>query len=297
MTVTIILNANAGRAGRRERPEAAEARARVVLAPLGVAVDVRATQGPGHAVTLAREAVCGGADVVVAWGGDGTVNEVAQGLVGGPGVLGIVPAGSGNGFARDLGIPRDPDAALIATLRGATRTVDAGEVNGRLFLGTTGIGFDAHVARAFAMHAGESRGAQAYVVTAVREAVRFRPAHCVVSVDGRAVAFGTTRMVAVANIRQWGNDARIAPLAAADDGLLDAVVVGDVSTWRLAIQAWRLWTGTIGLLRGVETFGGRRIVVEADRPLPWHLDGEPAGETSRLDAVVQPGVLRVRVPA
>ena len=123
---------------------------------------VQLTSGPGHARVLARAALDAGADVVVAWGGDGTINEVASALTHSRAALGIVPMGSGNGLAREVGVPRGHEAALEAALTGLERTIDAGELNGRVFFNAAGVGFDAHVAAAFASSAGHARGFASY---------------------------------------------------------------------------------------------------------------------------------------
>jgi YegS/Rv2252/BmrU family lipid kinase len=241
-------------------------------------------------------AVDDGADVVCAWGGDGTVNEVASGLLYGRGVLAIVPAGSGNGFARDLGIPLDKDAALAVAVHGVTRHVDVGEVNGHIFVGTAGVGFDAHVAHSFAKARHQSRGAAAYVVTGLREMFRYKARHCTVIADGAVVWSARAKLVTVANTRQWGNNACVAPFAKPDDGRIDLLVVPDRSTLVLALQAWRLWTGSIGEVGGVATGTYSDIVVTMDGELPMHIDGEPAGHTMRLAVSVRPKALAVRVP-
>ena len=143
MKVRAILNPRAGVAAHRMREAVERGR------PAWKDYAVYLTREPGHATELAREAVAAGADVVLAVGGDGTVNEVARGLIGSPAALGIVPVGSGNGLARALRIPLQPEAALHALESGARRRMDIGSLNGRLFLNVAGVGFDAVVGQAF----------------------------------------------------------------------------------------------------------------------------------------------------
>jgi YegS/Rv2252/BmrU family lipid kinase len=296
VNVVIILNARAGPASRRVRREDVESRARAVLARRGADSAVLLTEGPGHARELARRAVADGADIVCAWGGDGTVNEVASGLASGGGILAIVPAGSGNGFARDLGIPMDKDAALKVAVRGVTRVVDVGEANGRMFVATAGLGFDAHVAHAFARGTHGARGPAAYVVAAVLEMFAYRACRCRLEIDGAGVLEARVTMVGVANTRQWGNNACFAPRAVPDDGVLDVVAIADRPVLVLATQAWRLWNGSIGRVKGVSMYTCRSAVVTSEAPLPLHIDGEPAGVTDRLVVSVRPQALSVRVP-
>ncbi|HVB37012.1 MAG TPA: diacylglycerol kinase family protein, partial [Vicinamibacterales bacterium] len=149
MPVAVLINPIAGR-----RLTPADIRDRVELATRAIRSHgeepvVHVTGAPGEGTSRARAAVEAGARLVVAWGGDGTVNEVASGLVHGPAALGIVPAGSGNGLARELGIPRWPERALARALEAPERLIDAGELGGRLFVNVAGVGFDAWIARRF----------------------------------------------------------------------------------------------------------------------------------------------------
>ena len=158
---------------------------------------VMLTAGPGHAKILAHEAVREGADLVVAWGGDGTINEVASALMHSRAALGIVPMGSGNGLAREIRVPADHEAALLAALTGTDRTIDAGELNGRVFFNSAGVGFDAHVAAAFATSAGHARGFASYASITLRELFRYEPGEYVIRVRADDGALTSDGMVAV----------------------------------------------------------------------------------------------------
>jgi YegS/Rv2252/BmrU family lipid kinase len=245
---------------------------------------------PGHARELTSTALRRGATLCIAWGGDGTVNEVASSLVHTGATLGIVPGGSGNGLARDLGIPCDPAAAFDAALSGDVRTIDAGEVDGRLFFNVAGFGLDARVARAFG--GGGRRGLARYLQLTVRELVAYRPAEYVVTVDGHTER-ARPLIVAIANSRQYGNGALIAPDARLDDGRLDVVVVGHRSPLRVLVEARRLFTGTLGRAPGVSMRAGRTIEVSSPEAVVYHVDGEAhtAGTVARVR--VRPAALRV----
>jgi YegS/Rv2252/BmrU family lipid kinase len=296
MRVTIIINTRAGAGARRLAPAEAAARSQAALGAAGVDAAVWLTEGPGHARELARRAVETGADVVCAWGGDGTVNDVASALLGTRAALAVVPAGSGNGFARDLGIPLDIEAALDVVVRGETRVIDAGEVNGRPFVNVSGLGFDAHVAHRFAGRS-VARGQWAYVRVAWGGIFGFRPPVVRIEADGCEIWNGPALAVAIANTRQWGSGALIAPAARPDDGRLDVVAVAPRSVPSLLLQAPRLWAGTIGRARGVVMRPFATLVIDASVDTPWHVDGEPAGFTRRVHARVRPACLRVKVPA
>src|SRR5581483_6976971 len=148
MSVAIIINPISGGA----RPNAAQRRARAAIDAVerhGDRPEVFVTERPGHARELARAALARGVRLVIAWGGDGTINEVASALVFGEIPLGIVPAGSGNGLARELGVQTRPERAIASALASAPRPIDVGEVSGRFFVNIAGVGFDAEVAARF----------------------------------------------------------------------------------------------------------------------------------------------------
>ena len=162
MRVVVIINPVSGTGGRGHAGADRRALATRLLRDAGVDADVRLSERPGHACDLARAAASDRVPLVCAWGGDGTINEVGRALAFGPSSLGIVPAGSGNGLARELGIPSDPAAALALAIGAADWPIDAGEIGGRLFFNVAGIGLDAHIAARFPVHAGGPRGMLRY---------------------------------------------------------------------------------------------------------------------------------------
>ena len=184
------------------------------------------TERAGHGRGLARDAIEKGCRLVIAWGGDGTVNEVAGEVVGTEASLGIVRAGSGNGLARELGIAKRPDVALAAALTGREHAIDTGEMDGRLFLNIAGIGFDATMALQFNELGTERRGPLRYSVTVVRNVFAYRAARYRIELDGEQVEIRAI-LLAIANLPQYGSNAVIAPQAVPFDGLLDLVVIGD----------------------------------------------------------------------
>jgi len=297
MMVTVIANPAAGPAWRRRHAEELARHVGATLARRGVRGGLRFTSGPGHATTLARQAVADGADVVVAWGGDGTINEIAAGLVGERPALGIVPFGSGNGLARELGIPRRPDAALEVALGGVDRVIDIGDLNGRLFVNCAGVGFDAHVAEVFAASAGRVRGFAAYAATTVRELARYQPGLYRIETDGSEALEVRALFITVANTRQWGNGALIAPHAVMDDDRLDVVIVPPRHPAYVMVNMWRLFAGSLASLDGVETRQVRKATITASPAAPVHADGEPLGHLSTIRIEVTRAALRVRTPA
>lgn len=234
-----------------------------------------------------------GVDVVYAVGGDGTVHETAKRLIGRTLALGVVPTGSGNGFARHIGLPMNLRASLQSCRGGRVVTIDTARVNGAPFLATMGVGFDASIADAFA-NAG-TRGLRTYVRVGLREFRRFTAEEYEIEVDGERVT-RKAMVVVIANAAQYGNNVRIAPLASLQDGLLDIVVVDDVSLLQAARLIPRLFRGTFHRAKCVTILRGRRIEIRRTSEGPAHLDGEPLRLPERLSIEVVPQSLKVLVP-
>lgn len=289
--VAVLINPRAG--VRRHAPGVRAALARDVLRAQGVEGQVVMADGSGRGREAARALIAQGVETVVAWGGDGTINEVASQLVFRGVTLGIVPAGSGNGLARELGIDRDPRRALEAALAGPVRWIDAGELGGRLFFNVAGVGLDARLAAVF--DAGGRRGLRGYVTSLLREVATYEPDRYRVAAGGAAIE-SDALLVALANTRQYGNRAVIAPRARVDDGLLELVVVPPLSPPAILWQARRLFTGTLHGLRGVRARSVREAAITASRPLTFHVDGEVAAGPRSLAVNVHARALPVRVP-
>jgi YegS/Rv2252/BmrU family lipid kinase len=291
MEVAVVINPVSGRGGAdlgRSRAELAAA----ALDRAGVDGGVFVTERAGHAFDLARAAVGRGASRVIAWGGDGTLNEVGRALLFSPCALGVVPAGSGNGLARALGVPRTSAAALDHALAAPIARIDAGEIAGHVFLNIAGLGFDAHVAHAFSRRGG-ARGLQRYVRVVSRELFWYTPARYRVHIDGE-MREHRAFLLSIANGPQWGNGARIAPGARLDDGLLDVVIAETATPLGLALRIPRLFTGTISRAPGVLTKRVASFTVTTDEPATLHVDGEPVVcGTGALHVRVLNGALRV----
>jgi YegS/Rv2252/BmrU family lipid kinase len=291
--VAVIINPVAGR---RTTAEVARRRAELAheqLSNFGADPDVLVTTRTGHARELAYGAIARGAEIVFAWGGDGTVNEVGCALAFGEAALGIVPGGSGNGLAYALGIPRDPAAALTHGLSAGIRRIDVCEIGGRLFFNTAGVGFDAHVADCFSRD-GRARGLRRYAAIVVRELFRYQAPSRRVTIGDRSCTDRTFLLV-LANGPQWGNGAMVAPAARLDDGLLDIVTIRARSPFKTLLQIPRLFNGTIAGVRGVTTARAADLRISGDPPLLFHVDGEPVHSTeTELRVRVHARALRVR---
>ncbi len=284
----VIINPIAGRRHSGRSTSRADLASRV----LGPHVEIERTERAGHAEDLARQAAAARYDVVFAWGGDGTINEVARALARTETALAIVPAGSGNGLARALRIPLVPDQALAHAVTRPARCIDAGSLGGRFFVNIAGVGLDAEVAAHFARR-GTRRGPLPYVSIAFQTGLRYRPVEYVLDLGDGPVR-ERALIVAIANSSQYGNGAVVAPAAAVDDGALDVVVVRDRSLAARIMDARRLFTGTLHRAPGVLMHRATRVTIEADSPLHFHVDGDPVEGGHRLEAAVHPGVLKVR---
>ncbi|WP_310794764.1 phosphatase PAP2 family protein [Streptomyces sp. TLI_171] len=249
----------------------------------------------------AERALAGGARLVAACGGDGTVTACADALAGGGAALAVVPCGTGNLLARNLGLPSDPVAALAAALCGGSRRIDLMRAEGdglpvRAAATMAGMGLDAAVMADTGRALKRRLGWPAYLLGVARH-LGDRRFPVAVAVDGAPPVHRQVRMAVVGNVGALQGGVRLLPEAAPDDGLLDLVLVraDGLRGWRSA--ALELLVGGRRPGPGLEHFRGRRIELTADRARPRECDGDPVGDGRVLALTVRPGALLVRVPA
>lgn len=251
------------------------------------------TEGRGHAKVLTNEAVEQGYDIVVAVGGDGTINEVASQLINTNTLLGIVPLGSGNGFARGLGIPVLIRRAIQLITVGETRIIDVGRVNDNYFFTTSGFGFDAIVGKRFEQS--KTRGPAPYYIAGVREFFSYKQPEFKIYFDGEKIKVKAL-LVAVVNTRQYGNNAIIAPNAVPDDGLLDLCIIRSVKFIPTLFHLPKLFTGQIKKVPFVEFYQSKEFRIIRESPDVYQLDGEVFEEKENLVNVsILPRALKVIV--
>jgi len=254
---------------------------------------VKFTKGPGHGTELAKEAVASGVDIVVAIGGDGTVNEIGQALVGSSTALGIIPTGSGNGLARHLRIPFRFDKAIGVINRCRIRKIDTATINGQVFLSIAGVGYDAFVAKKFAD--APKRGFFTYFRIVSNEYSQYRPKKYVLEVDGRIIK-RRALSITFANSNQFGNNTSIDPNAKLDDGLIDVCIVRRVPLWLVPLYAPALFFKTFHKTHYMEIIRAKKAVVTRKKGKTIHLDGDPTQTGKVLEMKVNPLSLNIIVP-
>ena len=300
-TVAFLVNpASAGGSTGTHWPEIARR-----AAELGLTGDTLFSKRPGHLRELAREADAGGAELLVAVGGDGTVNEVVNGLAaeGAAAELAVVSRGTGADFVRTFDIPTKLDDALRVALTGRSRTIDLGKATYRSWGGEDESAYFANVASAgmsgaIAKRVNESKSRFAkasYFLATFAVFARWQTSEVRVTVDDETRR-GLMRDVVVANGRYFGAGMMICPEAEPDDGLLDVLLIGDVTKADLVLTLPKIYRGTHLPHPKAELLRGRTVTIDADVPVPIQLDGEQPGTTPlRFDVV--PDALRLRVPA
>lgn len=251
------------------------------------------TERAGHAPELAKAAAEAGCDVVVAVGGDGTVNEVARGLLHTETALGILPKGSGNGLARHLQIPMGLEGALRVLNQGHVTTIDSGKINGHPFFTTAGIGFDAYISSVFAGN--KKRGLQTYVELVMKEVRNYKHLPVKASINGNNLDTDCFVM-AFANAAQYGNNAYIAPMADIQDGLLDVCLVRRLDLVKALNLSYCMLTKQIANADSAEYFRTSKVQVQTEEAMMYHADGDYLGKADTFDVSLLPLSLRVLVP-
>ncbi len=286
--VQVVLNpaADRGRAGQRR------AELQTVLDQAGVDAAVAVTERPGHAVELARAAVAAGARVVAAAGGDGTIHEVAQALVGTGTALGVLPMGSGNDYIRVLGIPKDLVGAAAVLAQGRARTVDVAQVQGQFSLNSFGMGIEGQIAADY-RRMRFLKGELGYLYATILEVVRFRAFRAEVEGDGWTFA-GRLLSVSVMNGPCAGGGYRLAPHARVDDGVLDVGLIGNYPRLVRFVVLPKTRDGSYLNLARVHAKKAERVEIRSDRPLPVHMDGELLPEpVQEIEVSLRPRALHV----
>ncbi len=260
----------------------------------GMTVEVAVTPGPGEAARIAATAADEGHTTVIAVGGDGTANEVANGLIGSRAALALYPIGSSNDLARSLGYPRGRARRRLArwlATEARRRKIDVGEANGRIFLNAAGIGIDGHVAERIIATERVVGQPWAYMVGSVISIATYRPERMEIRIDGETRS-GDFLTIIASNGRFFGSGMQPAPRARLDDGMLDVTVAGDLSKLASLAALARLYFGKHENGTTIVTHPARLVEIDLPHQVPWELDGE-VGRTDRLRIRVRPAALDV----
>ena len=248
------------------------------------------TEYIGHAAEIAEEAANKNFDVIVAVGGDGTINEIAPIVMRLNKILGIVPFGSGNGLARFLKIPMDTKKAIQVINQLKTQVIDGAKLNDRNFFNMAGMGFDAHISTVFASNKG--RGLKGYIEMFLKEMNSYEPQTYLIEVDGKKYT-KEAYVISIANSSQYGNNVHISPKSSLTDGLLDLCIVKPFSLFKLPVLAYQMLRKTTDQHDMVEIIRGKNIKITREKEDSIHLDGEPFFMGKQIEIDVIPLALQI----
>lgn len=254
--------------------------------------EIAVTQYAGHASEIAAKAKDDGVDVVVAIGGDGTVNEVARAIVHSSTALGIIPCGSGNGLARHLLLPLNVRKAIEVINRCEIRQLDYGIINDYPFFCTCGMGFDAFVSMKFA-EAGK-RGPITYVENVLREGLKYKPETYTIEDDNGTLRYKAF-LISCANASQYGNNAYIAPQASMSDGLMDVIIMEPFDVFEAPQISIEMFSKTLDKNSKIKTFRTRHLHIHRDKPGVIHYDGDPVMTGADIDIELKPKGINIIV--
>lgn len=251
------------------------------------------TKAAKHATILSRQAVADGFNIVVAVGGDGSVNETAKGLIGSSAAMAIVPTGSGNGLARHLKIPLNLKKAMEVINLAKEVSIDSVQINNDTFINIAGVGFDAHIGWEFAKFG--KRGFSSYLKVIARELPKYKAQDFELIIDGKTIKRNAF-LISFANGSQWGNNAHIAPSADVSDGIMDISILKSFSFFNAISIGYRLFRKTMHLSPFLETIRSKEVIVKQSHSTIAHTDGEPVELGNIISIKVNPLSLRVIVP-
>ncbi len=254
--------------------------------------EIAYTKAAKHATELAKKAVADNFNIVVAVGGDGSINEIGKGLIGSTAALAIIPAGSGNGLARHLKIPLDSKKAMDIINNAKEMMIDTMQFNNETFINIAGLGFDAHIGWEFAKFG--KRGLSSYLKLIAREYPKYKAADYELIINGKSFhkkAF----VISFANGAQWGNDAHIAPLADIADGFIDIAILKDFSFLNAISIGYRLFSKTLHKSPYLEIIKTKEVIVKHANTIA-HIDGEPIEIGDTISIKVNPLSLKIIVP-
>lgn len=286
MHILFIMNPISGTRGKEDIPQRIES----LLDKNRFNYEIRMTEYAGHAAEIARQAAQNAYDIVIAIGGDGTVNEVARSLTHTNTALGIIPCGSGNGLARHLNIPLDTDKAIMLLNQCHIERLDYGIINDMPFFCTCGMGFDAFVSMKFA-EAGK-RGPITYLENVLKEGLKYKPETYEVE-DETGTKKYKAFLIACANASQYGNNAYIAPHASMSDGLMDVIIMEPFTVLEAPQISIDMLNKTLDKNSKIKTFRCKKLHIKRTSPGVIHYDGDPIMTGEDIDVQIQEGGISI----
>lgn len=284
-----IINPHSGTSRKTSIPELAYN----ILSENGSELYFVYTNEQGHVAQIIDDVATQGFDVVIGVGGDGTINEVADAVRPTDMAMGIIPMGSGNGLARSLDIPMDPEGALEVIRKGYVKRIDCCEANGIPFFVTFGVGFDAQVTASYDQKS--FRGPLSYIISTVDQFIKHKSSLYRLHLNGEVIeqkAF----LVTCANADQYGNNAIIAPEAELDDGLFDVVVIRNMSLLKAPQVAINLFTKNINESASIDIYRTDYLIIEREEADYAQVDGELLELGRRIEITIQKQQLPILVP-
>jgi diacylglycerol kinase (ATP) len=251
------------------------------------------TEYIGHASEIAEEAASKNFDIIVAVGGDGTINEIGTKVMQQNKILGILPFGSGNGLSRFLKIPMNTTQAIKVINDCKVRVIDTAKFNDKCFFNMAGMGFDAHISSVFAGN--KSRGLSGYLKLGFKEMLDYKPQTYHIHIDGKEY-IRKAFVVSVANSSQYGNNAHIAPNASITDGLLDVCIIKEFPIYKIPVLAYHMLNGSTDQSNMVEIIQGREIRIQRMSNDAIHIDGEPFFMGKEINVSIVPLSLNIITP-
>ena len=287
MSIKLIINPAAGRGKAFKLSE------KVIheFEKRGTDFEYEYTTNPRHAVDISREASTK-FQKVIAFGGDGTVNEVGEGLVGSDAIFGVIPLGSGNDFANEIGMPAKISDAVDIILSDDFHTIDIIKVNDRVSLNTAGVGFNGTVSEVV-KSIRYLKGKSAYIWAVVKTAAMYKSIPLKISLNGRVIE-EKIFMVSICNSKSEGGGFIVAPDAKNNDGLFDVTIIRHIGYMKLLLNLNKVLTGNINEVQEVDTYTGESIIIESEFPMPVHVDGEViALNAHKVEASILKSALKV----
>lgn len=253
--------------------------------------DIVKTEYAGHGFELAQNAVNEHYDVVVAVGGDGTVNEIGKAIAGSKTVMGIIPKGSGNGLARYLNVPLNVKKAVATINMFDYCTADTVYINDNFYLNVAGIGFDAHIAHLF--NKNKKRGFKSYAKLVLSEFSRYTGQNYQLKIDNKEFRLENVFMLSFANSSQFGNNAHIAPLAKIDDGFIDVCILKKFPDFRSLDIVFKLYTRNLIKSKYYEIHQAKKVLLSSEHDLLGHVDGEAVNFGKNIEINIIPESLKI----